>query len=394
MERKLKILTILGTRPEAIKLGPVISEIDRDDRFLSRICITSQHKALLGPFLELWGLSPDYDLDLMLPDQAPTQLAANALVKLDPVVREFQPDWLVIQGDTTSAAAAALAGYYCAVPVAHVEAGLRTADIWQPYPEEAHRKIISSIATLHLAPTETARSSLVRENVDPASIVVTGNPVIDAFRWAVKQPYDLDSSPLVDVPWSRRIVLVTAHRRENFGKPLRRILEAVGVLADRYSHDVQIVFPVHPNPNVRKPVYELLDNVPNISLTEPLDYLSMVNLLHRVTLIISDSGGLQEEAVEVGVPILVLRDKSERPEAIEIGVAQLVGTDPKSILEAAFDWLEGSRKFESVKSNPFGDGYSARRIAEALYQGWRSEVGTSPAGQKPTTTPAQSPETG
>jgi UDP-N-acetylglucosamine 2-epimerase (non-hydrolysing) len=304
-----KILSILGTRPEAIKMAPVIRALNnRPDLFLSRICVTAQHRQMLDQVLRLFDLHPDEDLNLMREDQSLPQLTADAVIGLDRVIRKERPDWILVQGDTTTVLAASLAAYYQQVRVAHVEAGLRTGDKHQPFPEEINRRVASVIADLHFAPTEQARQNLLREGVAEERIHVTGNPVIDALLYAAEIPYTMGEGPLADVPADKRWVLVTAHRRENFGRPLEQICEAIRTLSKKFSGEVQWIYPVHPNPHVDRPVRKALGNVPEITLLHPLDYLPMVHTMKRSEFILTDSGGLQEEAPGLGKPVLVMRE--------------------------------------------------------------------------------------
>jgi UDP-N-acetylglucosamine 2-epimerase (non-hydrolysing) len=290
------------------------------------------------------------------------------LARLEPILKTEQPDWVLVQGDTTTVAAACLAAFYAHVRVGHVEAGLRTHDKWQPFPEEINRKLAGAVADLHFAPTETARQNLLCEGVDPANIHVTGNPVIDALLMASGMPYDAASGPLAGIPWEKRIILVTAHRRENFGRPLEQICLALLDIAVRYSDDVHVVYPVHLNPNVQEPVYRLLGNMANITLLRPLDYLPFVYLMKQSYLVLSDSGGIQEEAPGLGKPVLVLREVTERPEAVEAGAVRLVGTDRTRIVEWTRRLLDDPVEYAqmTLAVNPYGDGQAATRIVEAL----------------------------
>ena len=366
----LKVLSIFGTRPEAIKLAPVLQALRAaPQEFESRVCVTGQHRQLLDQVLHLFDIRPDYDLKVMQPDQSLAELTARLLTGLAPVLAREKPDWVLIQGDTTTTLCAALAAYYQRVPVAHVEAGLRSHNPWHPYPEEFNRRLADALSTLHLAPTEGARENLLRESIPDARIRVTGNTVIDALLEVAARPYDFARGPLAGLPLdSRRIVLVTTHRRESFGAPLRALCRAIRQLAERYPRDVEIVLPVHLNPNVQKPVREELGGSANIALLEPLDYEPLVHLMKRATLILTDSGGLQEEAPSLGVPVLVLRQVTERPEGVEAGAARVVGTDTETIVAAAVQLLdnpEEHRRMAQVR-NPYGDGQASPRILEAL----------------------------
>jgi UDP-N-acetylglucosamine 2-epimerase (non-hydrolysing) len=366
-----KILTVFGTRPEAIKMFPLIHVLDGDDRFVSRICVSGQHRGMLDQVLEIAEIAPHYDLDLMQPDQTLDALTANLLTGIERVLDEEQPDWVVVQGDTATAMAGALAAYYRKIPVAHVEAGLRSGNIHHPWPEEVNRKIIGNIAALHFAPTETAAAALKRENVDPATIHVTGNTVIDALHWItgkIEAQPDLagNLAPLEARFAGKRIIGVTSHRRENFGGGMEGIADAIRRIAAR--EDVAMIFPVHLNPNVRKVMNEKLTGLDNVALIEPLDYPHFARLLDICTLMLTDSGGVQEEAPALGKPVLVMRETTERPEGIEAGTARLVGTDADTIVAEANLLLDDADAYDAMARahNPFGDGNSAHRIADLL----------------------------
>jgi UDP-N-acetylglucosamine 2-epimerase (non-hydrolysing) len=365
----LKVLTVFGTRPEAVKLGPVIRELERYPRQIaSRTCVTAQHRDMLDQVLRVFGIRPDYDLDLMQHSQTPTQVAAAALAGLEPILLDERPDWVLVQGDTTTVAVAALAAFYSRARVGHVEAGLRTGDRWQPFPEEINRRIAGVIADRHFAPTPRSRDNLLRENVPPGQILVTGNPGIDALQWITAQPEPAEVRDLVGESPSARIVLVTAHRRENFGEPLRAICLALRDLAERYAGSVRIVYPVHRNPNVWGPVHELLQGVPHITLCPPLDYLPNLHLMKRASLVITDSGGIQEEAPSLSIPALILREVTERPEGVETGALRLVGTDRVRIVAEASRLLDDPVEYARMAQaeNPFGDGHAAERIVTSL----------------------------
>jgi len=366
----MKILSVIGTRPEAIKMAPVVRELRRNGEVISRVCVTAQHRRMLDQVMGLFNISPDYDLNVMEASQSPTQVAAAVLSKLEPVLRAESPDWVLIQGDTTTVLAAAIAAFYARVKVGHVEAGLRTQDKLQPFPEEINRRMVSVAADLHFAPTRRSRDNLIREGIPGKIIRVTGNPVIDALHDALALPYDPANGPLAGIPWDRRLILVTAHRRENFGAPLEQICLALRELAETYAGDVLIVYPVHPNPNVREPVQRLLGKVPGVILMEPLDYLPLVYLMKRSTLVLTDSGGLQEEAPGLGKPVLVLREVTERPEAVEAGTVRIVGTDRMRIVNGARLLLDNPAEYQKMARavNPYGDGHAAERIVKALLE--------------------------
>lgn len=367
--QRLRVLTVFGTRPEAVKLGPVIRELARfEDRIESRVCVTAQHRDMLDQVLVVFGIQPEFDLDVMQDNQTPTQVAAAVLSRLEPILHSQQPDWVLVQGDTTTVAAAALAAFYARSHVGHVEAGLRTGDRWQPFPEEINRRVAGAIADRHFAPTTRSRDNLLRENVPAERILVTGNPGIDALRWITAQPASETVRELLMEAPEARIILVTAHRRENFGEPLAQICHALREVAAQYAHSVRIIYPVHRNPNVWGPVHALLDNIPNVTLCPPLDYLSMLHLMKRSYLVVSDSGGIQEEATGLGVPALVLREVTERPEGVETGALRLVGTDRARIVSDVVRLLEDPTEYARMAQaeNPFGDGHAAERIVASL----------------------------
>jgi UDP-N-acetylglucosamine 2-epimerase (non-hydrolysing) len=367
-KRPLRVLSVFGTRPEAVKMAPVIQRLKATPEIQSQVCVTAQHRQMLDQVLHLFDIQPDYDLDLMQPNQALPELTGAVFEGLAPVLREVAPDWILVQGDTTTVMAACLLGYYHRVRIGHVEAGLRTGDKWQPFPEEINRRVAGVVADLHFAPTNQARENLLREGVIDSAIVVTGNPVIDALQTIIAQPYDIQEGALAKVPADRRIILVTAHRRENFGEPLVRIFTALERLAEKYIEDVHIVYPVHLNPHVYDPAHRRLGHVPNITLVEPLDYLPMVHMMDRATLLLTDSGGLQEEGPALGTPVLVMREVTERPEAIEAGTARLVGTDVERIVSETARLLDDPDAYAAMARavNPFGDGHAAERIVAAL----------------------------
>jgi len=366
--KRVKVLSIFGTRPEAVKMAPVVKALAGDPRIESRVCVTAQHRQMLDQVLDLFGIVPDIDLDLMTPGQSLAELTARVFTHLDPVLTDLEPDWVLVQGDTTTVMAAALLGYYHQIKIGHVEAGLRTGDKFQPFPEEINRRVAGVVADLHFAPTERARQNLLRENIPDALIWVTGNTAIDALHWVVDQPFDFSSLNLKLSPSNPRLVLITAHRRENFGQPLEDICQALKTLADGYQEQVHFIYPVHLNPNIQEPVYRLLGDVPNIILLPPLDYLPMVNVMKRATLVLTDSGGLQEEAPGLGIPTLVLRNTTERPEGIEAGTLKLVGTDTEVIIREARRLLDDPEAHAQMAGavNPYGDGRAAPRIVRAI----------------------------
>jgi UDP-N-acetylglucosamine 2-epimerase (non-hydrolysing) len=366
----LKILSVFGTRPEAVKMAPVVQRLAQTPGMDSRVCVTAQHRQMLDQVLKLFGIRPDYDLDLMRDDQSLAELSAAIFTHLDPVLAEFEPDWVLVQGDTTTVAITSLLAYYHRIKVGHVEAGLRTHDKWQPFPEEINRRVAGVIADLHFAPTEQARENLLREGVPDQVIVVTGNPVIDALQFVAAQPEPKEIKTLLEeleiASPGKQLILVTAHRRENFGQPLENICLALKELAVR--SDVEIVYPVHLNPNVQEPVKRILGNLPHVTLLPPLDYLPLVHLQKRSKIILTDSGGIQEEAPAFGVPVLVLRAVTERPEGVAAGTLKLVGTETAKIVRETQRLLDDpSAHAEMAKAvNPFGDGHAAARIVETI----------------------------
>lgn len=371
MTTPAKILIIFGTRPEAIKLFPVVAALKADQRFDVKVCVSAQHRGMLDQVLEIAGIVPDHDLDVMQPDQTLDALTANLLVGLGQVMDAEQPDRVMVQGDTATAMTGALAAYYRKVPVDHVEAGLRSGNIYHPWPEEINRKIIGGIASLHFAPTETSAAALRAENVDAARVHVTGNTVIDALEWvtariAAHPELAAGLATLAARFAGRRIIGVTSHRRENFGGGLEAIAEAVRRIAAR--PDVAVIFPVHPNPNVRKVMDGALAGLDNVAMIEPLDYPHFARLLGMAEIMLTDSGGVQEEAPALGKPVLVMRETTERPEGVTAGTAKLVGTDADRIVSEISTLLDDKAAYEAMSRahNPFGDGQASRRIVEIL----------------------------
>lgn len=350
-------------------MAPIVKELEKyPDLIASRVCVTAQHREMLDQVLTLFGIVPDYDLNVMQDSQSPTQVAAVVLSKLESVLHIEKPNWVLVQGDTTTVLAAALAAFYAGVKVGHVEAGLRTFNKYQPFPEEINRRVASVIADLHFAPTQRAKENLVREGIPDTAILITGNPVIDALHIVAGLSYDPTHDLLKDIPWERRVILVTAHRRENFGKPLEQICLALKDIALSYADDVHIVYPVHLNPNVQEPAYCILKDVPGVTLTDPLDYLPLVHLMKHATLVLTDSGGIQEEAPGLGKPVLVLREVTERPEAVEAGTVHVVGANRARIVEWTRRLLDNPAEYSKMARavNPYGDGHAAKRIVGAL----------------------------
>lgn len=371
--KKMRVLVVFGTRPEAVKMAPVIHELhNHRDKIETFICVTAQHREMLDQVLDAFNIIPDIDLDLMQSNQSLAQLTARIFNDLDPVLKNLQPDWLLVQGDTTTVMGAALLGYYNQILVGHVEAGLRTHDKWQPFPEEVNRRLAGVVADLHFAPTENNRQNLLHEGIPDELIHVTGNTAIDALRIITQQPPPAETTQLLKqagiIPGNRDLILITAHRRENFGQSILDICEALRQLAEHYQDRVTLIYPVHLNPNIQEPVVELLSNIHNIILLPPLDYLPLVHLMKHATLILTDSGGIQEEAPSLGIPTLVLRDRTERQEGVTAGTLRLVGTNPDSIITETKRLLDNPDALAKMAGavNPYGDGYAAERIVTAL----------------------------
>ena len=382
----MKILSVFGTRPEAVKMAPIVRLLSQTTGIESRVCVTAQHRQMLDQVLELFQIKPEYDLDLMRDNQSLADLSASIFTHLDPILAEFRPDWVLAVGDTTTVVTTSLLAFYRRIKFGHVEAGLRTHDKWHPYPEEINRRLATVTADLHFAPTDWSQANLLREGVDEKTIRVTGNPVIDALNFVSKQEEPREISELVDGLGvgrketgeletkrlknsglaTRRLILVTAHRRENFGGPIENICHAVKELASR--EDVEIVYPVHLNPNVQEPVNRILKEIKHITLLPPLDYLPLVHLMKHAKLILTDSGGIQEEAPTFGIPVLVMREVTERPEGVTAGILKLVGTETSHIVHEARRLLDDPSAYAEMAkaANPFGDGHATERILEAL----------------------------
>lgn len=368
----MKVLTVFGTRPEAIKMAPVVKALAADDAFEAKVCVTAQHRQMLDQVLDIFAIKPDFDLNLMKPGQDLSDITSNVLLGMREVYRQWVPDIVLVHGDTTTTLAASLSAYYARIKVGHVEAGLRTHNKYSPWPEEMNRRITGAITDLHFAPTEKARANLLAEGISDNHIHVTGNTVIDALLNVVDrvrldtslQTRFADQFDFIDP--GKRLILVTGHRRENFGQGFENICEALAQLAQR--GDVQILYPVHLNPNVQEPVSRILGQVPNVILIEPQDYLPFVYLMDRSTLLITDSGGVQEEAPSLGKPVLVMRDTTERPEAVDAGTVKLVGTDSAVIVREANLLLDDSAAYETMARahNPYGDGKAAMRISDVI----------------------------
>lgn len=368
MPNRKKVMFVFGTRPEAIKMAPVIKECGKYQEFLEiLVVVTGQHRQMLDQVLRLFEIDPDYDLGIMEANQTLTSIVTKTLKGVEEIILNERPDLILVQGDTSTAFAAGLSAYYYKVPLGHIEAGLRTFDKWQPYPEEINRKLLTSLADLHFPPTKSAMDNLLRELVPREEIALTGNTVIDALLEVAKRNFDLGSTGLRLTP-GKKIVLVTTHRRENWGAPLRGICAAIKTIAERFREQVEVVLPVHKNPTVSDVVNEILGNVPNVLLTEPLDYEPFIHLLKASYLVLTDSGGIQEEAPSLGKPVLVMRDKTERPEAALAGTVKLVGADTDLIVAEATKLLGDPAEYAKMSqaTNPYGDGRASARIIYSI----------------------------
>nr|WP_308443251.1 UDP-N-acetylglucosamine 2-epimerase (non-hydrolyzing) [Deefgea piscis] len=371
----MKVLVVFGTRPEAIKMAPVVAALQADARFDAKVCVTAQHRQMLDQVLALFAIKPDFDLDLMQQGQDLTDITSRVLLGMRGVFAEWQPDIVLVHGDTSTTMAASLAAFYQRIPVGHVEAGLRTGNIYSPWPEEMNRKIAGAISAVHFSPTEASQNNLLREAVNPAHVHVTGNTVIDALldvAARIKNDTQLNAELAARFPFldaSKRLILVTGHRRENFGQGFENICAALAELAQR--PDVEILYPMHLNPNVQEPVRRILSGLSNVHLIEPQDYLPFVYLMTRAYLILTDSGGVQEEAPSLGKPVLVMRDTTERPEAVDAGTVKLVGTNQALIVKEASELLDNPAAYEQMSRahNPYGDGLAAKRINDILATG-------------------------
>ena len=363
----LKIFTVFGTRPEAIKMAPLIYELQSRPSIDCQVCVTAQHREMLDMVMNLFGIKPDFDLNIMTPRQTLATITTKALTGLEEVFREEKPDMVLVHGDTTTTFAGALAAYYNQIKVGHVEAGLRTYDKYFPFPEEMNRRLTGSIADLHFAPTKNNRANLINEGINPDNIFITGNTVIDAFKTTIKKDFSFEGTPLEGIDMSKRIILMTAHRRENLGAPLENICRAVQRIIRDFP-DVELIYPVHLNPAVRDTVFSILGNTNRVHLVDPLDVDVLHNAMSRAYIILTDSGGLQEEAPALGKPVLVLRGETERPEAAEAGTVKIAGTREDIIYSLTAQLLTDEKEYHrmSVAVNPYGDGNASRRIADAI----------------------------
>lgn len=365
--KRLKVLTVFGTRPEGIKMAPIIKAMENNENIESVTCITAQHREMLDQVLHLFHITPDYDLNIFKPGQSLTEITTRALEGLEGVIKEVKPDVLLVQGDTTTVFTGALAAFYQGVKIGHVEAGLRSGNIHSPYPEEANRMLTGILTDFHFAPTRRNVDNLLKENYPEEKIFVTGNTVIDALSYTIKENYTFENELLNNLDWNKKIILMTSHRRENIGEPMENIFSAIKDIVEKYT-DVEVVFPMHLNPKVRDIANRILGNDNRIHLIDPLDYEPFANLMAKVHLIVTDSGGLQEEAPTLGIPVLVVREETERPEGIEAGTAKLVGTDYNTLYNAMDLLLSNQDEYEKMAKavNPYGDGKAAEKIVEIL----------------------------
>lgn len=381
----MKVLTVFGTRPEAIKMAPLVTALSKDQRFNAKVCVTAQHREMLDQVLSLFEITPDYDLNIMKAGQGLTEITSAILRDLQTVLSEFKPDYVLVHGDTATTFAATLAAFYQQINVGHVEAGLRTGNIYSPWPEEGNRKLTAALTKLHFAPTATAQANLLAENITANKVVVTGNTVIDALLSVVDK---LDTRPELATKLgnqfnfldkAKRLVLITGHRRESFGCGFERICQAIAIMAKNFPA-VEFLYPVHLNPNVREPVNRLLDNLSNVFLIEPQDYLPFVYLMNRSTVILTDSGGIQEEAPSLGKPVLVMRDTTERPEAVAAGTVSLVGTNVDKIVFELSRLLNDETVYQrmSVAHNPYGDGNACHKILNTLANSEQCNIAHQP----------------
>lgn len=368
MTQPIKVLNIIGTRPEAVKMAPIVNAMKADNAFEAITLVTAQHREMMDQVLRLFNITPDIDLDLMKPSQTLSDLTAHIIGSLDPVLNFVKPDWVIAQGDTTTVMAAALTAYYHQIKFGHVEAGLRTFNNYEPFPEEVNRRIAGTIAAAHFAPTTTSKQNLLNENIPAETIFVTGNTVIDAVQRIANEPAPAEILALLTGFVGKKLILLTAHRRENFGKPIEDICEAVVTLARTRSEEIHFIYPVHLNPNINDVVRAKLAGYSNITLLPPMDYLPMAHLVKNAHIVLTDSGGLQEEAPSFGKPVLVLRNVTERPEGVDAGTVKLVGTDPEKIIDQTNLLLDDQSHYEKMARsiNPYGDGKSAPRILEAI----------------------------
>lgn len=365
--KKIKVMTIFGTRPEAIKMAPLVNELKKDETIDTIVCVTAQHRQMLDQVLDIFKIVPDYDLNVMRDRQTLSQITSSVLNGIEKVIEDAKPDIVLVHGDTTTTFAGALAAFYKQTRIGHVEAGLRTGDKYSPFPEEMNRTLVGKMADLHFCPTSNNKNNLLKENINEDGIYITGNTVIDALKTTVNSSYQFKTEELKGVDFNKRIILVTAHRRENLGEPMRNIFKAIKRIAEEYN-DVEVVYPVHLNPAVKEPATEILGDIKNVHLIAPLDVQELHNLMDRSYMVMTDSGGLQEEAPALGKPVLVLRQETERPEAVEAGTVRMAGVDEENVYNLAKLLLDNKEEYEKMNkaTNPYGDGKASMRIVEAI----------------------------
>ena len=366
--KKIKVMTVFGTRPEGIKMAPIIKVMEKEEKIENIVCITAQHREMLDQVLNLFDIEPDYDLNIFKPGQSLTEITIRGLKGLEEVIQKVKPDLLLVQGDTTTVFSGALAAFYQKVKIGHVEAGLRSGNLYSPYPEEANRKLTGIMTDFHFAPTEESRKNLLREGYPEEKIFITGNTVIDALKYAIKEDYSFQLPLLNKLDYeNNKVILLTSHRRENIGKPMENIFNAINDIVEKHQ-DVEVVFPIHLNPKVREIAYGVFKDNPKVHIIEPLDYEPFTNLMSKVHIVVTDSGGLQEEAPSLGKPVLVIREETERPEGIEAGTAKLVGTNYENVFKEIDILLSNSEEYKKMANavNPYGDGKAAERIVDVI----------------------------
>lgn len=366
--KKIKVLVIFGTRPEAVKMAPIVKALEKDDNFISKVCVTAQHRDMLDQVLRIFDIVPDYDLNIFQNGQTLTQITCRALTGLEDVIKEFKPDLILVQGDTTTVFTGALAAFYHQVKIGHVEAGLRSGNLYSPYPEEANRMLTGIITNFHFAPTKNSKANLLREGYDENKIYITGNTSIDALQWVIDKNYKFDDDVINNIDFeNKKVILLTSHRRENIGEPMENIFSAVRDITNE-NENVEVIYPMHLNPKVREIAHKILGNMDRVHLIEPLDYLPFTNLMAKCYLVVTDSGGVQEEAPSLGKPVLVVRKETERPEGIEAGTAKLAGVDKENIYKYLNILINNEDEYKSMAYavNPYGDGKAAKHIVDAI----------------------------
>lgn len=368
--KKIKVMTVFGTRPEAIKMAPLVKEIEKREELQSIVAVTAQHRQMLDQVLKIFDITPDFDLNIMKDRQTLTDITLRATKGLDDVIKEAKPDIVLVHGDTSTTFAGALAAFYNQVSVGHVEAGLRTYDKYSPFPEEMNRKLTGAISDMHFAPTINNKENLLKENVCEDDIYITGNTVIDALKTTVKEDYVFETDAINKVDFSKKVIVVTAHRRENLGEGLNNICMALNFIANKYQDEVEIIYPMHLNPVVRETANKHLGNIKNVHLIDPVDVCELHNLMNKSYMIMTDSGGLQEEAPSLGKPVLVLRNETERPEAVKAGTVKIAGVNKDEIIKMAEDLLCSKESYEKMAKavNPYGDGFASKRICDAIIE--------------------------